>query len=307
MNISETSQPHLGWSPQEDALLFERVRAAREQGAPLKNVFEQVAELTGRKPNSIRNYYYVRVRQGGFNCTPGIHTPAFVPFTPAEIQELLTTVLGAQAKGMSVRACTLSMGNGDNRAMLRYQNKYRSLIKNDPELVRRVMADMQEKGVPTFDPYAPAARRAGRPRGSAKRSASDLLDTVGGVVNDLNNVQGLDVSAFFESLGTLAIAAAEGAAAKEQLRQLHGSQDHLLLLEENRALKSRLQAQRNELSAQQERFNVLLGYFRQLMNVNREFLGLTSVVKVSSLSTYIRSLSENMENCEKYVMGAKES
>ena len=123
MTTMETTQARLGWSAQEDALLFEQVQAARENGASLKSVFEQVAQHTGRKPNSIRNYYYVRIKQGGFDCPQGVHSPAFVPFTDGEIKALLTAVLGAQARGMSVRACTLEMGAGDNRAMLRYQNK----------------------------------------------------------------------------------------------------------------------------------------------------------------------------------------
>lgn len=48
----------------------------------------------------------------------------------------------------------------------------------------------------------------------------------------------------------------------------------------------------------------LMGYFRQLMGVNREFLGMTSVTKVPSLSTYINALSRNLADCEKWIYGA---
>jgi hypothetical protein len=296
-----TQQPsaRLGWSAEEDALLFEAVRRARIDGAPLKAVFDEVAGHTGRRPNSIRNYYYARVKQGGDESAQISHNPAFVPFSDDEIKRLLTTVLGAQARGVSVRACTLEMGDGDNRAMLRYQNKYRSLLKSNPALVRRVVQEMRDQGLPSYDPYEKAmpSRRAGRPR---KQSGS-LLDVVGGVVNQLDRVEGLDVSAFFESLGALAISAAKGAAAQQRLQALNGGEDVSLLMEENEELKAQMGNLKQELNAQRDRFSTLLGYFRQLMDVNREFLGMTSVTKVSSLSNYIRELSRNVEDCEKWM------
>ena len=55
-----------------------------------------------------------------------------------EMRALLRTVLAEQAKGISVRACTLNMGKGDTKTMLRYQNKYRSLIRTNPEFVQKV-------------------------------------------------------------------------------------------------------------------------------------------------------------------------
>lgn len=293
----------LGWSPEEDALLFDRVRSARGKGAPLKSVFDEVAAETGRKPNSIRNYYYARVKQGGEEGLEMPHNPAFVPFTDGEIDHLLTTVLSAQARGISVRACTLAMGDGDNRAMLRYQNKYRSLLKSNPALVKAVAQRMREEGKAFYDPYQAAGhvKRAGRPR----KQAGNLLDVVGDVVEQLDRVEGLDVASFFESLGALAVAAAKGAQAMQQLKALEGSEDTAALLEENVELKAQLNDQRVELSAQRERFTTLLGYFRQLMDVNREFLHMTSVTKVSSLSSYIRELSRNVEDCEKWILDGK--
>ena len=69
-----------------------------------------------------------------------------MPFTEEEIHYLLRTVLSAQANGISVRCCTMSMGGGDNRAMLRYQNKYRALLKNRPALVRQVAEELKAEG-----------------------------------------------------------------------------------------------------------------------------------------------------------------
>lgn len=297
------SSIRLGWSQSEDTLLFEAVGKARTEGAPLKAVFDEVATQTGRKPNSIRNYYYARVKQSDDATCKMPHNPAFVPFHDDEIVQLLKTVLSAQAKGMSVRACTLQMGKGDNRAMLRYQNKYRSLLKSNSELVRAVVQEMRDNNEPTVDPFVRASttHRVGRPR---KQSGS-LLDVVGDVVTQLDRVEGLDVSAFFESLGALAVSAAKGVAAQQQLQAMGAYSDTALLLEELKELKDQLSDQNKELIAQRERFGMLLGYFRQLMDVNREFLGMTSVTKVSSLSNYIRELSRNVEDCEKWMMESK--
>ena len=52
-----------GWSDYENRLLWETADEAQQQGLPLKAVFERISEKTGRRPNSIRNYYYAQVRQ----------------------------------------------------------------------------------------------------------------------------------------------------------------------------------------------------------------------------------------------------
>ncbi len=135
-----------GWKKEEDTLLFAEIEKSVGRGTPLKSVFEAVAEQTGRKPNSVRNYYYARIKEKDLSTT-ALHAGAFVPFTEEEIHSLLRTVLSAQANGISVRCCTMSMGGGDNRAMLRYQNKYRALLKNRPALVRQVAEELKAEGV----------------------------------------------------------------------------------------------------------------------------------------------------------------
>ncbi len=149
---SNEKMSRAGWRDAEEALLFDTARAARERGLSLKSVFDDVADATGRKPNSIRNHYYARVREGA--CSDAaFHSAAFVPFTDDEVRALVREVLIAEAGGVSVRACTLEMGGGDTRKMLRYQNKYRAVIKNDPALVREIMRGIAEEGLEPYDPY----------------------------------------------------------------------------------------------------------------------------------------------------------
>ena len=58
-----------------------------------------------------------------------------------------------QAKGLSVRACALQLGGGDRSRMLRYQNKYRSLVRNRRNLVEETMRTLEREGVAYLNPY----------------------------------------------------------------------------------------------------------------------------------------------------------
>ncbi|MEG1547341.1 MAG: hypothetical protein RR232_03400 [Clostridia bacterium] len=276
-----------GWRAQEEELLFNEVEQGRKCSLPLKAVFASVAKKTGRQPNSVRNYYYARIKSDD-SLAKNAHCSAFVPFTQEEMRELLRTVLRKQAQGMSVRAITLEMGNGDNREMLRYQNKYRSLIKTNQQLVRSIQDELANAGKEVFDPYA-ATRR------TSKHKSASLVDVVSAVVNDLGNVDGLDVTAFFEGLGALALSASRGVGKNKPDGGITAERMHGICVE----LREQVRSQQNELCAQRDRFNALLSLHRQLISVNREFLGMTGVTKMSSLSAYIRELSRNVEDCER--------
>ena len=146
-----------GWSEAEEELLREKLSGAAHEGTPLREVFDLVAAETGRKPNSVRNYYYTALR----SHIAGREEPAlvrrersgFTPFTDEEIRALLRDVLTLQAQGLSVRACALKLGEGDRSRMLRYQNKYRSLVRNRRPLVEDVMHTLEREGAAYCNPY----------------------------------------------------------------------------------------------------------------------------------------------------------
>lgn len=133
-----------GWSENENKLLWETADEAQQQGMPLKTVFEQIAKQTGRRPNSIRNYYYAQVRS---HEDGQARTARFVPFTQNEVDWLMEQVLIARAAGQSVRSCLQKLAAGDHSLMLRYQNKYRAVIKSRPEYVRSLVEKLNSEGV----------------------------------------------------------------------------------------------------------------------------------------------------------------
>ena len=136
--------PHGGWQKQEIDALQQSVEAAERSGESLRSVFERMSRQLGRKPNSIRNFYYAQVRaaqgEDGARATP------FETFSPEEVERLV--------------ACVRQMADGDRTRMLRYQNKYRSTVRTRPEIVRRVMDRLNEQGRAFVSPYGQEAGSA---------------------------------------------------------------------------------------------------------------------------------------------------
>lgn len=127
-------------------MLFEEIKAADASGNSIKSAFDKVALATGRKPNSIRNYYYLKVRERNDHSQ-------FVPFAQEEIDVLMRAMLTRQAGGRSVRGIAMELGKGDKKAMLRYQNKYRSMLRSNPEYVRTLMTELEAEGSAYVDPF----------------------------------------------------------------------------------------------------------------------------------------------------------
>ncbi len=168
MEQARVARPKNGWDRAEEELLTKAVDRCRAAGEPLKTAFTEAAAQTGRRPNSVRNHYYASAKGAG-------SSPAFLPFSEEESLALLKTVLQARAAGESVRACTLRIAQGDTRRMLRFQNKYRALLKTRPALVDRARRELQETGGPVFDPYTPAPASPGRPRKAAVANDTETL------------------------------------------------------------------------------------------------------------------------------------
>lgn len=189
-----------GWSENEEALLEEKVAEARRDNRPLHSVFAEMALATGRAPNSIRNHYYLRLREDNSPLATYQTGAAFVPFADEEIRALVKHVLMEQARGVSVRACTLEMGEGDNKAMLRYQNKYRAVLRNNRELIKELVEELRAEGINAFDPSQRAVAPQGAYMGRGRRS----YGTPGGTANtDFRRLAG-----FFTELSRLAAGAA---------------------------------------------------------------------------------------------------
>ena len=175
MTQQTITHPKGGWRQEEIDLLFSAVGEAAEKGRPLRDVFADVGSALSRKPNFIRNFYYARVRE-----TPQLaarQTP-FRSFTEDEVHHLLRHVLIGRGKGQSVRACVTELAGGDRAGMLRYQNKYRSILKNKPEMLMEVAEELRLEGLPCPDNVAACRRyeRAANPDDTSDRLKNHLAD-----------------------------------------------------------------------------------------------------------------------------------
>ena len=161
---------HAGWREDEIDQLWRQIQAANENGAPLRSVFEQMGEALGRKPNSVRNYYYMQLRP--HNGQAVRRAAPFETFTEEEVRLLVREVLLARARGQSVRAAVMALSGGDRARMLRYQNKYRAVLKKRPELIAEVLHDLQSEGI---DCRSPLENR----RDSLMQSAEQKIGALG--------------------------------------------------------------------------------------------------------------------------------
>ena len=161
---------HGGWSDTEKNQLFEEIKRAAQTGSPLRCVFEKMGERLGRKPNSVRNYYYMQLRS---KAPEAPRAAPFETFTDEEEEMLLRAVLSAKAQGQSVRACGMQLSGGDRAKMLRYQNKYRSILRKRPEKIRAMCETLIREGVPAVDVTQSRGENAVRPRVEAKLTALD--------------------------------------------------------------------------------------------------------------------------------------
>lgn len=162
-----------GWREDEIALLWQEVSQATQTGASLRGVFDRMGERLGRKPNSVRNFYYMLARERPEGVRRGAR---FEVFSQEEVRDLLRHVLTARAQGESVRACVTRLAGGDRSLMLRYQNKYRAVLKKRPALVREVLDELQREGLNAADPYQTSETRAVALYENIHRQARQLQD-----------------------------------------------------------------------------------------------------------------------------------
>ncbi len=151
-----TVRAHTGWREDEIDQLWRQIQEANQQGQPLRAVFERMGEELGRKPNSVRNYYYMQLRPRDGRAMR--RAAPFETFTEEEVRKLVRDVLTARAQGQSVRAAVTALSGGDHTRMLRYQNKYRSVLKKRPQLIRDTAETLRREGIdcPEIGPVHPA-------------------------------------------------------------------------------------------------------------------------------------------------------
>lgn len=157
---------NINWTIEQTVELFELCGKQKKNGKSLTAAFKHMSEKTGRSLNSVRNYYYGQAKT--FELVPEVakklgivrtevERERFVPFTDAEVYELVKCVLVARGRGVSVRKAIYELAKGDAKKALRYQNKYRSVLRSHRELVEKIMSELAANGIAYRDPYGKPA------------------------------------------------------------------------------------------------------------------------------------------------------
>ena len=162
-----------GYTKEEAQSLVKYVCEGKGQGKTLTRIFEEYAKNSGRAKGSVRNYYYALLKSTDNKEVKAILSGTELkaedirPFTDEETDKILKAILKEKSKGISVRRAVLNLAEGDDKLMLRYQNKYRNVMAKEPE---RIVWLMREAGYTVTD----AGRKA-------------IEDKINNLYDELNN------------------------------------------------------------------------------------------------------------------------
>ena len=136
-----------GYTEEEAKRLVKYITDGKKAGAPLSGLFAEYAKKTGRAKGSVRNYYYALLRSTGDSRVKemlsgkDLKAEKILPFSEEETDKILKEILVQKSKGISVRKAVLKLAGGDDKLMLRYQNKYRNVLGKQPERIERLMRE----------------------------------------------------------------------------------------------------------------------------------------------------------------------
>ena len=173
--------------------LFSMALEAKKQGASLSLVFDSFAKANGLAKGSVRNLYYTTLKRidkneekrreylGGGSLTAN----KIVAFESAEEDMLLKKILTGVAKGKSVRGAILDI-TSDPKTALRYQNKYRNLLRYNFERVSEVQKKVIKDMGLEKDPFL--AKRESKSIAMLKREINGLYDRIAQSVKRENEI-----------------------------------------------------------------------------------------------------------------------
>ena len=140
--------------------LFLNATVAKEGGRSLSGVFADFSKENRLAKGTVRNVYYDYLKRfetdaalkRKFLGKAELHAEKIVEVDKIEARWLLKKILVGATLGKPVRKIVLGM-TGDAKKALRYQNKYRNMLRNDRALVEEVSAEIKTELGRCFDPY----------------------------------------------------------------------------------------------------------------------------------------------------------
>lgn len=174
-----------GYSEQEARALIDFIAEGKKRGEALSALFASYGKKCGRAAGSVRNYYYQFLKCEDARAKEilrgkRLRAEKIRAFSDEERNEMLKKILSERSKGYSVRRAIANVCAGNEKQMLRYQNKYRNLVKKQPELIERTA---KEIGLPSAMP----ARKTDFLQKRLEREINDLYDRLAVALREEND------------------------------------------------------------------------------------------------------------------------
>ena len=138
-----------GYTEEEAKSLVEYIWAGKQAGKTLTYLFETYGAEHGRAKGSVRNYYYALMKsqkkdERVVKLLDGkqLSVEQISEFTEEETDKVLRSILAEKSKGVSVRRAICNLSKGDDKLMLRLQNKYRNVLKKQPERIESIASEL---------------------------------------------------------------------------------------------------------------------------------------------------------------------
>ncbi len=138
-----------GYTEEEAKNLVEFIKEGKQKGKTLTYLFETYGMHHGRAKGSVRNYYYTLMKneKGDERIVKlldgsSLSVEKIREFTEEETDEALRSILREKSKGLSVRRAIFNLSGGDDKLMLRLQNKYRNTLKKQPEKLAEIAEEL---------------------------------------------------------------------------------------------------------------------------------------------------------------------
>lgn len=138
-----------GYTEEEAKSLVDYIKEGKKKGKTLTWLFETYGLQRGRAKGSVRNYYYALMKNekkderiAKLLDGTSLSVEKIKEFTDEETDEALRSILAEKSKGLSVRRAIYNLAGGDDKLMLRLQNKYRNTLKKEPQRIAALADDM---------------------------------------------------------------------------------------------------------------------------------------------------------------------
>ena len=128
-------------------------RIKENHGKNLSQVFREFGQDYNKSAGTIRNLYYAIARRAkddeNFKSKylDGVDfsTNKGKPFSKTDERELIKRIMLEKLNERSTRSAVLKLAKGDSKTALRYQNKYRAVVKNNVLLYKELGEEIERE------------------------------------------------------------------------------------------------------------------------------------------------------------------